>query len=42
MIYNNTSLAHQNNFVAAIASYLQVFNMHSMKETQLRMCWSYF
>ena len=31
MIYNNTFLVCQSNFVAAMASYLHVFNTHSIK-----------
>ena len=31
MIYNSTSLVCQSNFVAEIASYLHVFNTHSIK-----------
>ena len=33
MIYNNTSLVHQSNFVAVIASYLYRFNTHLIKKT---------
>ena len=33
MIYNNISLVRQSNFVAAIASYLHVFNTHWIKKT---------
>ena len=31
VIYNNTSLVCQSNFVVAIAFYLHMFNMHSIK-----------
>ena len=31
IIYNNISLVHQSNFLAAIASYLDVFNTHLIK-----------
>ena len=37
MIYNNSSLVCQGNFVAAIVFYLHVFNTHSIKKTQLHM-----